>query len=925
MKSKIINLSLIGAFILGSASTFVSCKDTESDELANLQSQVNGLHQDLQTQIADMQAQHDALKSGYQTLYNDLKDKIDAIKSCDCVPGQSQLPDFLQGVTTTDQLVEKLIQSAGVNSDVYKKTVEPWISAVLADQKVATKDDVASALTSYLWVLDYKDQITELESTLNASKKLAQDAATAAAQAQQDADSALEKANALTDSIAKLMPSNEYLSKTVANLLDRIAALEEKSGNNTACTCPSWLPDSITNVAVLAQEASNTASQALADAQKLNDKTKAYVDSVANKAAQDLTIYSTKAEVEQKFNDAYAEFKDSINGLRDTIASLVGQYELILGKYNSLVTGVSVEASTNHVFGSLNLPGINATILAAYYGTLDETQFPTKRSKYFATADEAAAFSDLTFSGDTYASGTVAVQNPGDLYVTVNPNDVDFSNISISLVNSQDQKAGGYYLGALEKTDKVLTFGYSRAADNGFYVTHAGITSPSEVAKFSVDKSALKSSASSILSDLKSGSYFSSAKDLVSVATTLFKGVNNQLPAYAVKATWNDGEKNRSVTSHYSVAATAIPALSYKFGQSLNTNISLPRVPSVQSIINKMGIDFSDLNFDIDFSSMFGDDSIVISVPLNMIFDIEIDTKDVVPDVNVEIDTKNVQVVAEITGKPTLNEDAITATIVDKTGADGEKTQDVEITVSANAIDMSGVGVKVTSLSGIQVTPTVEIPMDKLKITLNAADAKDDSKSQFVLDKNVDVVISADLLKQVINTESLNNMLSDKLSFLTDLTSKLDGSALDTYINKINTFLGKIENLFQNANSFLQPALFYTNGSSFDQLSTMANLPTTISLSDGEASKVLYASSYTGEIIVPAYKKYVAVYKKDASGSWVPYTTGNDAQYKTGEVIDGDVVKVGFHATETGLYRVVYQALDYNGKVAGRNYYIQVK
>jgi hypothetical protein len=275
---------------------------------------------------------------------------------------------------------------------------------------------------------------------------------------------------------------------------------------------------------------------------------------------------------------------------------------------------------------------------------------------------------------------------------------------------------------------------------------------------------------------------------------------------------------------------------------------------------------------------------------------------------------------ATITGSPSLNKDAITAVIIDKDGK-----QEVEITVSDKAINMDGVGVTVTKFDGIQVNPHVNIDFSKIKLALNAADAVDPNKSQFILNKNVDVVISADMLKQMLNVESLNTMLSDKLSFLTDLTSKLDGSALDTYINKINTFLGKIENLFQNANSFLQPALFYTNGSSFDQLSTMANMPTTISLSDGEASKVLYASSYTGEIIVPAYKKYVAIYKKDASGSWVPYTTGNDAQYKTGEVIDGDVVKVGFHATETGLYRVVYQALDYNGKVAGRNYYIQVK
>jgi hypothetical protein len=990
-----------------------------------------------------MQKQREELETGYTALYDklrsdldDLTDKVNAIKSCDCtgIPAQAELPDFLTSSTTIDELADALLEtgkftgSGNNSSSVTKEDVQKWIAAAIADKDFATKADVSAAkdeanealknaLTSYLWVLDYEEQIKDLDSALNKSKKLAEeaktaanDAATKAAQAAADASTAngtateaqkkaveaLTLANALNGQVAQMAADNTVLSANVEDLLKRVAALESNGGSNgdnsniTGCSCPSWLPDSITSVAVLAHKASTTASEALEEAQKLNDKTKAYVDSVvaaalankndcdnvgggnvnvdlsgyydktqidsivnANKPNLDgyynkteidnllngyattgsLSIYATKSEVEAKFNSAYTEFKDSIGALRTDISDLIGKYDIILGMYDKLVTGVSVEATTNSVLGSLIVPGYSSTVLAAYYGTMaDGVEFPTVRSKYFANGDDVENyFGGITLSSQlTKSKGETVVQQPGDIYLTVNPNDVDYSGINLSLVNSQGVEAPGFSIGALQETNKVLTFGYTRASSNGFYVSHASIDDVASVEKISIDKSSLKSSATSVLSQLKSGNYFSSAKSLATVAATLLKSVNNTLPAYAVKATWNDGVKDRSVTSRYSIAATAVPALSYKFGQGVSANVSLPRVPSVQTILNNFNLDFSDLNFDIDFSKMFGEDSIVISVPLNMIFDIEIDTKDVVPDVDVKINTDSVKVVATITGSPTLNEGAITAEIYDKEAADGTVTQDVKITVAADAINMDSVGVKVTSLSGIQVTPTVTIPMDKLKITLNSADAVDDSKSQFVLDKSVDVVIRTDMLKQILDadklSESVNSMLNDKLSFLTDITSSLDGTSFDTYINQINSLLSKIETfLNKDPNSYLQPVLLCNNGSSLAQVSAMRQLPTTISLSGGEASAVLYGTSYTAEIIAPAYKKYVEVYKLNGSGNWEPYATGNNAAYGTGTVVDGDRVKFGFHATETGLYRVVYQALDYAGKVAGRSYYIQVK
>jgi hypothetical protein len=121
--------------------------------------------------------------------------------------------------------------------------------------------------------------------------------------------------------------------------------------------------------------------------------------------------------------------------------------------------------------------------------------------------------------------------------------------------------------------------------------------------------------------------------------------------------------------------------------------------------------------------------------------------------------------------------------------------------------------------------------------------------------------------------------------------------------------------------------LLYSNSSSLGQVSASQAAPSVITRnSEGKAEAVLYATSYSAELVVPAYKKYVAVYKYNSSSkTWEAYEAGNKAGYNTGKVISGDAIRVGFHAEDAGLYKIAYQALDYNGKVAGRCYYIRVK
>ena len=70
--------------------------------------------------------------------------------------------------------------------------------------------------------------------------------------------------------------------------------------------------------------------------------------------------------------------------------------------------------------------------------------------------------------------------------------------VKVELVNSQGEPAKGFELGAIEKTDKVLTYGYSRAASaNGFYQIPVIATDPQND-DIALDKGSLKEAAQNI-------------------------------------------------------------------------------------------------------------------------------------------------------------------------------------------------------------------------------------------------------------------------------------------------------------------------------------------------------------------------------------------------------------------------------------------
>ena len=89
----------------------------------------------------------------------------------------------------------------------------------------------------------------------------------------------------------------------------------------------------------------------------------------------------------------------------------------------------------------------------------------------------------------------------------------------------------------------------------------------------------------------------------------------------------------------------------------------------------------------------------------------------------------------------------------------------------------------------------------------------------------------------------------------------------------------------------------------------------------GTGSTVLVATSWTGELLAPAYKKSVYV-KGNPAGAMVTLMDGKTSA-KT--PFSGSTQKVLFTATAEGNYTIVYEAVDYSGVFAKKEYHITVE
>ena len=790
MKRQLTSILLFSALLVGGASTFVSCKDYDSDAAYEAQAQANKtIAQLIAQQAKDVE---------------DLNLKLQAIKPCSC----------------TDEKTRKMIEDQIASN-----------TKIIAELKRQMTDNITNDA-------DVKNAIA----TLSKQTILGSYA---------DLNTAIQNSKAYKDIITELAGNNKELADSVKTIWGDLYGDKETGKVGITSKVDQLLKD-MTYTKALAQadsERIDTLSARLyTEIEKATNKVVGMIptdEDINGLISSQLTDYYTKSQIDSK-----------IEGLQGQIDTLKNSVDDILNKQ---VSGIIIQASESPITGYENTPfGVQVNFLGAYYGH----------------ADEGVEFAGQKLAGTLISD---AADNAGIIYVTVNPANVKPSAIHLKLVDSQGNVAP--YKLEWANTDKILTAGVSRAvstSNNGFYAVKVSLDEESlNKAKVwtSEDAQELKSVAKNLLDKLRHPK--STNLQLGNIASTINSTFNNRLKLYAVEATWSqrglDGKLvDKKVTSAYKLAASPMSPLSFEFLKD-GINVDLPTIPTLQSKIN-----FSSYKFNWTPIEHMG--NVKTSVTLSGMPDLDnitINGSIVVPEIttNGTIKTKD--------GKTELKAELV----------NGEYVFDL------NQLNASAT-VKIADITVSKDNFTITVPQDKTK--------------------DFEVTIPMDAFNDII--DNINNQVGNMIGNVNGIVDKVNKytDAIDgQLISRINTYINKFENLLTKSNSLLQPAMFYrTNGGSFGQLARVAEGASYLKLNGSEASTVFVASSYTAELLAPAYMKEITV---DGGATLTAAgQSGSKVVLKNGQY------KVGFKATKAGVYTITYNAVDYFGKTVSKKFYVKV-
>ena len=837
-KRSLTNILLVSTLMLSGATTFVSCKDYDSDGVYNdINDQVNKKFEE----IIEQQKKDLA----------DINNKLANIKQCGCTEAAMK------------ELIQKTIDE---NKAALNKGAVDAVIAELLKENSALNDAIAKSEAVHKLLVEIygengdagmKKQLDDLQSDFNSAKA-----------------GWTEKTQALTDSVKMALTLAQSdsirldeLEEKVKNNRTDIDQLKEdykKLNNVTIPNLSSDLEQAKNDIIT----AKGVADEALQKANALDSELRNLIETTKNDILNEVKDkYVSKDDLEDLTLGTINKWYEN-SGIDNRFTTIENNYKDLIASltdfYSKLVTGVVVQGSESPVTGYVQTPfGLEMSVMGAYYGRTSE---------------------GFEFGGERFNKGTLisdSDSNTGLIFVTVNPTNVDPNCIDFKLVDSQGNEAP-FKLTPVN-TNRVLKFGVSRGINvnekSGFYALQVKLDAADvDKAKTwtSADAADLKDAAKNVLGKLRHPK--SSSLNIGDIASSIENVFNNRLTRYGVKATWKfKNEKGEWVTkstvSGLNLAATAFKPLSYEFLKD-GINVDLPRIPSLQSILN-----FNDYKF--NWTPIEGMGNMKTSVTLKDMPDID--------NIKVKLDGEIVVPSPTVDPKVWL---VGTETVTGKVNDDGTVT-----------IDLGQLGAKAeVTIGDVKVNP------DGIKVTVDTSAKKD---------MTYDVEIPMDEFNKIIN--NINNQVGNMIGNVNNIVDKVQGwsDKIDgQVITRLNSYIKKFEHLLTKSNSLLQPTMLYTaqNGS-WNQLPNAKEAAAHLKLNGGKASTVFVATSYTGELLAPAYKKYVHV-----NGPEGATVTGANIN----KVIDGNIYKIGFEANKPGTYEIVYEAVDYSGKTVKRTFYVKV-
>lgn len=632
-----------------------------------------------------------------------------------------------------------------------------------------------------------------------------------------ESDSAYNTSVSLADAIAQQKAKLAQVTEDLQNLTDQTDAIKEQVAANKRLLTE-------TALAGLAQYA--TLDEALQSSEYLNGQ----LEGIRGEIQAINDLYASDKEAAQAYK---AALEEKLAGLDEAVANEAEAREALQKEYdkafdyliNKKLDNIAINATENPVTGYWNAAflGSQLNLASSFYGVAAEGN-----EDWGVKANQV-----LGKNG-----------NAGYLYVSLNPTEIEPSLVKVELVNSQGEPAKGFKLGDIQETDKVLTYGYTRASKNGFYEIPV-IASDPQNDDIALDKGSLKEAAQNILGELKD--HKGNDLDLSKIASALYKNnLNNKLQAYTVKATYHlyDPSLKKLVEKHavaqYNVAAFAVKPLSFNFAKDnqyldkVGAKLSNFVIPSLSS---KLANYINAIDFKVEYDGAKQIDVYTIFATNN--FECEPDGDNVI----IKYNTNEVYTIKN-------------ATIEKQEWGNGES---------------------------VYVIKTTDKTVENLLISIN---------------------------------DQIAGKLTDVKNDINKVVNKWDN-----LIAKVNPLLNKVGSKLGSANQLLQPTILYVdqNGNP-NTLSTLHGRLGTRFVGTGETT-TLYPTSWTAELLAPAYAKKVYVEGNPKGAQIIA-----DGVAQTEETqFDGTINNVTFKATAAGTYTIVYKAIDYSGVEVEKTYSVVVK
>lgn len=607
-----------------------------------------------------------------------------------------------------------------------------------------------------------------------------------------------------------------------------------------------------------------------------------YIKAQGFLTSDDIKDFVTKAE----FNDSLNVFRARIDEVSSKLEALTTEINTKLGllqnSLNKYVSSVLIQGTDNPVFGSFAFPAnISSNVLAAYYGDVKDLKFPTDEPYNYVDAQNALSAKDLEMmgvaAGNQYYNGRVVSGMQADGTVAAGNAGTLYVTVNPNTVDATGATA-------------ILV----NSQDSKSGVMLSPLAETDKVLNFGYTRA--------------TGNGFYEAKATVTpsvvdevsprISYDDLKGLKDEIKD-AVNAIRNKGNVDITglVYSVYSISSNILDAQAVKFPWS-DTDIygnTIERATYSQYSLAATAVHPLSFAFakDVHYDEFPG---------INKVEDIIGDMFNKIEDAIPTIDVDDLNIHIEI-------EDFV---------FDPVELEDGSFVVNVDILDEE---------TGKHYKQTIDIT-DKVEEAVNEAlgSAAGDVSAYI-----------KDVVDQLNEQVAQINDIIDQLRDINEI-----GNKLDEVEDKIYDYLSKGENLLlklvNNANELLQPMMLAKTADSYVVLSRSASAPTKFRAASMTTDGIiLRPTTYSAEVLAPAFKKFVGVanvYKdgKSAQGGDANCQAALKAANSSSEgfctVQEGDWNKAQFKVSSQYkkgyVYEIVYTAADYSGKIVVKRFYIEL-